>query len=152
LMKLCALYPDGRHTTKVHCRIRRRSLSIGDMKGAALAMLAVVLPVAAQAQQSAEGWTFALTPYVWLPNVDGTLKYSPPPGQSGAPEVRVGPNDYLENLQLALMLAGEARKGKWSIVSDAVYLDFGSEKSDLRAVNFGGSVVNTSLNTSTQSS
>lgn len=98
------------------------------------------------------GWTFAVTPYLWMPNVDGTLKYSVPPGQSGAPEAQVGPNDYLENLQLALMLAGEARNGKWSIVTDMVYLDFGAEKSNVQAVNFGGSVVSSSLDSGTQSS
>jgi hypothetical protein len=85
----------------------------------------LVSPLGAQAQP----WTFAVTPYLWLPNVDGTLKYSAPPGTGSGPGVRVGPNDYLENLDLALMLAGEARKGHWSFVADLVYLDFASERS-----------------------
>lgn len=110
---------------------------------------AAALPSTSNAQ---DRWTFTLTPYVWLPNVNGTLKYSPPPGGNGAPEVTVGPNDYLQNLQAVLMLAGEARKGKWSIVSDFIYLDFGSEQSNVRAVNFGGSTVGTSLNANTKSS
>jgi hypothetical protein len=29
--------------------------------------------------------------------------------------VETGPNDYLENLDLFLMVSGEARKNKWSI-------------------------------------
>jgi len=106
----------------------------------------------AQAQSGTERWTFAVTPYVWLPNVDGTLTYSAPPGTGGRPEVGVGPNDYLENLDFALMLAGEARRGKWSIVTDAVYLDFGSEKSAVRSVNFGGAALSAGLNANTQSS
>jgi hypothetical protein len=80
-------------------------------------------------QEFLVGWVFAVTPYLWLPNVDGTLKYSAPPGVSGAPIVRVGPHDYLENLDLALMLAGEARHGRWSIVADMVYLDFAAQNS-----------------------
>lgn len=111
--------------------------------------LIIALPSTVSAQ---ERWTFAVTPYLWLPNVNGTLKYSAPPGGNGAPEVTVGPNDYLQNLQGVLMLAGEARKGKWSIISDLIYLDFGSEESSVRAVNFGGATVATSLNSSTRSS
>jgi hypothetical protein len=116
-----------------------------------IAVALLVLPLCAVAQE-AEHWTFTLTPYLWLPNVNGTLKYSPPPSGNGAPEVTTGPNNYLENLNAVFMLAGEARKGKWSILSDVIYLGFGSEDSTVKAVNFGGSVVSTSLNTSTKSS
>jgi hypothetical protein len=116
-----------------------------------IAVALLVLPLCAVAQE-AEHWTFTLTPYLWLPNVNGTLKYSPPPSGNGAPEVTTGPNNYLENLNAVFMLAGEARKGKWSILSDVIYLGFGSEDSTVKAVNFGGSVVSTSLNTGTKSS
>ena len=88
-------------------------------------MLALSVP--GFAQQAPERWSFTLTPYLWLPNVDGTLKYGVPPGASGAPEVGVGPNNYLENLSAVLMLAAEARSGQWSIVSDLIYLRFESE-------------------------
>ena len=99
-----------------------------------------------------EGWTFSLTPYLWLPNINGTLKYAIPPGGGGRPEVETGPNDYLENLSFALMLAGEARKGKWSLFTDLIYLDFDSESSSVKAVNFGGERVSTTLNAATRSS
>lgn len=113
---------------------------------------AIALPstLHAQPQQAPDGWTFAVTPYLWLPNVNGTLKYTP--SGAGSPEVGVGPNNYLQNLSLALMLAGEARHGKWSIVTDFIYLDFGSQESNVRNVNFGGSVVSTNLDANTQSS
>ena len=111
-----------------------------------------LLSPAAQAQEAVAPWTWSLTPYVWLPNVNGTLKYGVPPGTSGSPEVGVGPNNYLENLQGVLMLAGEARKGRWSVVSDVIYLDFGSEKSHVRSVDFGGSAVDTNLDANTKSS
>ena len=97
-------------------------------------------------------WTFALTPYLWLPNINGTLKYSVPPGGAGSPDVGTGPNNYLQNLQHVLMLAGEARKGEWSIHADAIYLDFANQASSVKAVNFGGPVLSTSLNSSTSSS
>jgi hypothetical protein len=50
------------------------------------------------------------------------------------------------------MLAGEARKAKWSLFTDLIYLDFDSESSTVNAVNFGGDRVSTTLNTSTRSS
>jgi hypothetical protein len=113
-----------------------------------LALLVVCLSAHAQEER----WTFALTPYVWLPNVNGTLKYSPPPDNSGGPEVDTGPNNYLENLKMVLMLSGEARKGRWSIVSDFVYLRFENQKSNVRSVDFGGARVDTSATGSTESS
>jgi hypothetical protein len=115
----------------------------------AFACLAL-MPLAAAAQAE-ERWAFSLTPYIWLPNVNGTLKYNPPPS-GGAPEVDTGPNNYLQNLSFALMLSGEARKGRWSIVSDVIYLKFDSEKSNVREINFGGSRVNTSADVGTTSS
>jgi hypothetical protein len=111
-------------------------------------LLAMLFAGSATAQE----WSFAVTPYVWLPNVNGTLKYSPPPSGTGAPEVETGPNNYLENLKMVLMLSGEARKGRWSIVSDVVYLKFAGEKSNVRSVDFGGSRVDASATGSSQSS
>jgi len=123
------------------------------VKGAGLLVgLALLLPSTAPAQETSEQWRFALTPYLWLPNVNGTLKYSPPPSGSGAPEVNTGPNNYLENLSAVLMLSGEARKGRWSVLSDFIYLDFNGEKSSVKSVNFGGAAVGTTLDAGTKSS
>jgi len=112
----------------------------------------LLLAFAAQGEERDEHWKFSVTPYLWLPNVNGTLKYSPPPSGAGAPEVETGPNNYLENLSAVFMISGEARKGKWSVISDFIYLDFDSEKSSVKAVDFGGSLVGTSLNATTKSS
>jgi len=112
-------------------------------------LLAFIIPTGAHAD---DGWTFSITPYLWLPNINGQLKYAIPPDGGGRPEVDTGPNNYLENLSFALMLAGEARKGKWSAFTDLIYLDFDAEKSAVKAVNFGGDRVSTSLSGSTRSS
>jgi hypothetical protein len=95
---------------------------------------------------------FSVTPYLWLPNIDGTLKYGVPPGAGGSPEVQVGPNDYLEALRFAMMISGEARKGRWSLFTDFIYLDFHSEESAVKSINFGGDRVSSSANVSTDSS
>jgi hypothetical protein len=114
---------------------------------AALVVFALLAPLHARAQAGDDQWRFALALYLWLPNVDGTLKFSAPPGASGNPSVQTGPNDYLENLDHALMLAGEARKGKWAIFSDFIYLDFAGESSTVRSV--GGTPVTVNQSTST---
>jgi hypothetical protein len=117
------------------------------MSAATLGAVLLCAPICANAQAEGDQWRFTLTPYLWLPNVDGTLKYSVPPGASGSPSVDVGPNDYLENLDFALMLAGEARKGKWAIISDFIFLDFAGESSTVRSV--GGTPVTVNQSTST---
>jgi len=112
-------------------------------------ILFAFLLVAGTAQ--AQEWTYSLTPYVWLPNVNGKLKYEVPPGAGGAPEVDTGPNNYLQNLSMVLMLAGEARKGDWAVFTDFIYLKFDKEKSNVNSINFGGNRVATSADVHTQS-
>lgn len=117
-----------------------------------LAALALCGPIGAAAQTPGNQWVFSITPYLWLPNVDGTLKYSVPPGGQGSPEVGVGPYDYLEALRFAMMISGEVRKDRWSAFTDFIYLDFSNEKSTVKTVDFGGSRVSAGANVSTSSS
>jgi len=119
---------------------------------ATLAALALCGALGAAAQTPGDEWKFSITPYLWLPNIDGTLKYSVPPGAAGSPEVEVGPNDYLEALNMVIMISGEARKNRFSVFTDFIYLDFSDEESSVKSVNFGGSLVSSSANVSTDSS
>jgi len=119
---------------------------------ATFAALALCGPLGAAEQAPGDKWIFSITPYVWLPNIDGTLKYDIPPGLSGSAEVETGPNDYLENLDLAFMISGEARKSRFSVFTDVIYLDFSNEDSAVKSINFGGTQVSSSANVSTDSS
>jgi hypothetical protein len=107
---------------------------------------AAIFTVTAQAQSVApeDAWRFSITPYLWLPTIDGTLKYNIPPGAGGSPSFEVGPNDY----QFAMMLSGEVRKDRWMAFTDIIYLSFSSATSAFKAVNFGGSAVSSSANVS----
>jgi len=118
------------------------------------AIFASIFSAPAQAQSDApiDRWTFSITPYLWLPNINGTLKYNIPPGAGGSPEVEAGPNNYLENLQAVIMLSGEARKDRWSVFTDLIYLSFADEDSSVKAIDFGGSLVSSSVNLATSSS
>lgn len=117
---------------------------------ASIFALALCVPLGAAAQSADDEWKFAITPYLWLPNINATLKYSVPPDTGGSPEVEVGPNDYLTNLNGVLMLAGEARKGRWSLFTDFVYLDISAEGSSVKSVDFGGTSVTTTLDAGTK--
>ncbi len=120
-----------------------------------LAVMAVVIfaaPAQAESAAPAGQWSFSITPYLWLPNVNGTLKYNIPPGAGGSPDVEVGPNDYLQNLQFVIMIAGEARRDRWSVFTDLIYLDFADQDSSVKTINFGGDLVSSSANVSTISS
>lgn len=82
-----------------------------------------------------DSWQFAVTPYLWGPTINGDLKYQMPPGTGGSPEVKVGPNDYLSALNFGMMISGEARKGSWGVLTDLIYLDASTDKSDVKSVS-----------------
>lgn len=117
-------------------------MGIGTRTGRAVWVLLFLaaLPLAAHAESLAvaDRWTFAVQPYLWLPNINGSLNYSVPPGGGGSANVEVSNNTILENLNFALMLTGEARKGRWALVTDFIYLDIGGQDSQVTSVNFSG--------------
>src|SRR5687768_2715349 len=98
------------HDRKKNARPDLRG-KVEPMKPAALAAALSSFVLFAHAQvndRAAAGWTFAVTPYVWLPSVDGTVNVDPPAGGGGAASVGE------VKREAALMLAGEARKGPWA--------------------------------------
>jgi len=99
---------------------------------AAVVLLAWALPAAAQ--DAPEQWRYHLTPYLWLPTIDGALKYDLPPGSGGSPEISVGPTDWLELLNAGLLLSGSATKGRFGLYGDLVYLSLES-KNDGRVLS-----------------
>jgi len=95
-----------------------------------------VLPGAATAQEATSGWKFSVMPYVWLPGIKADVKYGPPSGGSASANVSADESDVLSNLQMAFMIAGEARKGQWFIATDYMYLDLGKVDSKVKSVDF----------------
>lgn len=103
---------------------------------AILAITGSVLPSASTAQEVSSDWKFSVMPYLWLPGVKADLKYGPPSGGSSTANVSADQTDVLSNLQMAMMIAGEARKGKWLIATDYMYLDLGKMDSKVKSVDF----------------
>jgi hypothetical protein len=115
----------------------------------AVIVMLLASPPATAAQPADDNWQFTAMPYLWLPTIDTTLKFRTP---NGNPEVNVkaNPDDYLGDLEMALLLAVEARKGKWLVFSDVTYMKLSGASSSVRSVDFGGPIVSATLNTGTQ--
>ena len=113
-------------------------------------IFAAILASAAGATHAQE-WQFGVTPYLWLPNIEAKGTADAPPN-GGEPAFEVGPVDYLDNLDFVLMVAGEARRGNWSLRSDVIYLDFSNQRSAVKNVSGPGGVVEIPVNAGTKSS
>jgi hypothetical protein len=94
-------------------------------------------PLGAQAQTTADpgGWKFSVMPYLWLPTVDGKFNFGPPPPGSGSAQVKLDAGNYLDSLDMAVMLSGAARKDRWVIGTDLMYLHFSDTKSKVESVD-----------------
>ena len=94
----------------------------------------------ADAQTDADEWQYSITPYLWLPTIDGTLKYHLPPGGGGGGgghivDIEVGPSDWLDLLNFGLLVNGSAKKGRFTVFSDIVYLSLTSKDSRVASVD-----------------
>src|SRR5215831_8415615 len=85
-----------------------------------LAVPAVLFSGGVRADPQQPPWEFSLTPYLWLPHVDASMRYETP-GSGGSP---VSLTNLLQHLNAALFLSGEARKGRWGLATDLVYCSF----------------------------
>jgi hypothetical protein len=120
----------------------------------ALAVLALLAPLCASAQAQADKWSYSVMPYLWLPSMDGTLRYSAPAG-GASPTVGMDTDTLLSDLDMAIMISGEARKGRWLIATDYIYLDLGGDSSKVKSVDFNSgsgpvNVATTALDSGTQ--
>jgi len=101
----------------------------------------LLLPLTIQgaaAADDADSWQFQLTPYLWLPTIGGKLNYDlPAGGGDGAPQIDVGPTDWLELLNGVFLLRGEARRERFFVFADVVYLGLESDKDRVFAASTG---------------
>ena len=126
----------------------------------AVLLLAHTSIVSAEETKKQDEWRFTLVPYIWLPSVSGSFKFNVPPAGTGPGPVPtaavsgsadVSSNDYLSNLQFAGMLSFEAAKGRWSILSDILYVDFSDSNRDVTIPGLGaGAGVQISADTGLQ--
>lgn len=93
-------------------------------------------PVAVQAQSAADGdWKYSVMPYLWLPSVDGKLRFGPPAVGGISPNVELDAGNYLDSLDMAVMVSGTARKDRWVLGTDLIYLHFSNTEGNVHSVN-----------------
>jgi hypothetical protein len=108
-----------------------------------LTSCAVSLQVAAdEASDRADDWEYGVEVYLWAANVDTTS----PTGTSS--EIRF--TDLAEDLEFGFMAALGARRGKWGVLADVIYLDVDDDVEDdvqpgvqLKSLGIEGWIVNT---------
>ncbi len=94
--------------------------------------------VMAQSQTGDDGWNHSLAVYLWGASIGGTT--------AGGQDVAIDFKDILNNLEFGAMAAYQARKGKWSVLVDTIYLDVsGDEQFDL-TTPIGGDRINVTTN------
>jgi hypothetical protein len=86
-------------------------------------LLACATVVNAAEEKPDDKWHFAITPYIWLPSLSGSMKLETPPG-FGSGNLGYGPGDYLEYLDFVGMLDFQMQKGRWTFLADIMYVDF----------------------------
>src|SRR5215475_12349938 len=93
----------------------RRSIGAGLM--ALLALIWLPRGAGAQSADTSSGWSFQITPYLWLAGIGGNVTTAR--GLSASFSQSIG--DVLSELDGGLMLLGEARYGRWGILADFDY-------------------------------
>jgi len=110
--------------------------------GAAMVVLAAIVPPAANAQGAptglptpgTAGWQYSATLYLWAPSVDGSTRF---PADSGGTSLNVSAEDILDRLKFAAMGTFGAHNGTWGVFTDVVYLHFGGGQSGSRDFTIG---------------
>jgi hypothetical protein len=113
----------------------------GFLRGAFASLMtlaASALPLAAQAQGSADAWQFRASIYGYFPTVSSSSQFST--GGSG-PTIDIDASDILDALKFTFMGSVEAQKGRWGLFTDLIYLDVGDTKRDSRDFTLGGAGV-----------
>jgi hypothetical protein len=80
-------------------------------------MCLLVIPVSGRAQNSSNSsneWKFIGNIYLWAASIEGTT--------GGGNQIDLSFSDILDNLDFTFMGGLEARKSKWSLVGDLIYL------------------------------
>jgi opacity protein-like surface antigen len=85
------------------------------------------------------GWSFAVTPYAWLPTISSTFDATGPRGRTVSTSIDAGIGDYISDINFAAMIGAAVRYDRFSVMTDFVYLNASltTSVSHLSTVNFG---------------
>jgi hypothetical protein len=104
-------------------------------------LLAVGLTVTGGAAATQDdSWQFSISPYLWAPSLTNTLETA-----VGDVTGRLSRSDVLSDLDLALMGAVEARRGRLMFMLDLIYSDLGLERDTPFGALFGEAQIDMKL-------
>jgi len=78
-------------------------------------LLAMAIPASAADSRSSDEWKFDAALYLWAPS----MTITPERGD----EIKISFSDIINNLDMTFMGMLGARKGKWSLLGDVIYMD-----------------------------
>lgn len=113
-----------------------------------LLLLGAAAGACAQSESAAieaGGWHTTLRAYGWLPKIDSTLSF--PRGGGGTYQLDQG--KILDSLNFTFMGSALVRKGRWSVMTDLIYMDLRSDANQYVNVRGGpgfNAEVDTKLN------
>jgi hypothetical protein len=108
--------------------MERTNLSI------AICALIATTPVNALAQASPDAWAFEATPYFWAAGSSGWARIG---ARTPAVNLDASFSNVWRNLDFGAMGTFEARKGRWGIIVDAVYVDLSKTSDPLAGGDLG---------------
>jgi hypothetical protein len=109
---------------------------------AALLLCAILTAAPAGAQVPEDKWTFQAILYGYLPDIGGSTSF---PERSGTSSIDVNANQILSNLNFTFMGTFEARKGRWGLFTDFIYIDVSGDNNGTRDFAIGGHGIPASL-------
>ena len=114
-------------------------------------ILAVALPASAQTGTGVppDAWAWRLGVNGWLPSIHSSTQFDLPAG--GNISAETDPGSYLSKLKFAFMGTLEARRGPWSFLADASYLNLGDLKSKVRSISGPTGIVTVPIDAGTRS-
>ena len=100
---------------------------------AILSLSVTFLPGVVNADSS-DSWDYGLSIYGWFPDLSGQV--SVPAGEGGDFSVPI--DSILDNLKFTFQGSFDARKDRWGLVSDVIYMDLGDTQSNASEGTVGG--------------
>ncbi len=110
---------------------------------AGAALLLVFCWVNSAAAQGDDTWQFEATLYLWYTDIGGTLNI--PGGAVPDGPFESEASSILDSLEMVFMGGFEAHMNRWSIVTDAIYIDLGNNKETTVTAGRGDREVNASV-------
>ena len=88
----------------------------------AFVLAVLASPVAAEEKPAESAWQFQVAPYLWAISMDGKVTV-----KGLEADVDLSFSDIWDELNFALMLAYEARKGNWGLWGNTIYANLGDD-------------------------